>query len=1139
MRNAKICTFHSFCQSVIRNHFQEIGIDPSFRIGDETELTLLKRELMEQIFEEQYAIYNEKKKSGEELSQQDKAFIQLVECYSSGKSDEGLMDILLQLYEFAMSDPWPEEWLDEKKQVFRLESVDQMEETDWLCFLMTYLNNIVEDLLKLNQEGMEICKEADGPDMYEDNLQQDRTILEQLKECDSYTAYGQVLDGIKWSRLSGKRSDVVDPDKRAYVKSLRDKVKKTVEDLQKKFFFQDAEQMYEDLCALEQPMVKLLDLVKEFKARYDETKEEKRLMDFHDLEHHALKILVDRETKQPTRVAEQYQEYFAELMVDEYQDSNEVQETILRSICKREPDAPNIFMVGDVKQSIYKFRMARPELFMEKYDTYSLEDSLYQRIDLDKNFRSRGVVLDTVNEIFRVIMHRSLGNVEYDEHAALHLGNTGFLETERTSSTTELLLYVPEEEEAEQKESTQQISTVELEARMVAGRIKELVDGDEGLQIVDKKTGLLRNCGYGDIAILLRSMGSGDTYLEVLKKMGIPVYTDTRTGYFSTFEIQIILEFLKVLDNPRQDIPLAAVMRSVLGGFCAEELAVMRCRYENCSLMDAVEAYAALNLYGKGEEIEGVDVALSKKADEFLQLLEQFRDRIPYTPIHQLLEQIYEETGFYDYVSVMPNGAQRRDNLDMLIQKALDMEATGRSTLFHFNRYIEKLHKYEVDFGEAAGGEGTEQAVRIMTIHKSKGLEFPVVFVGAMGKRFNNMEAQSKLVMHLHSGIGADLIDYEKRTKMPSLIKRAIVQQNSLENLGEELRVLYVALTRAKEKLIMAGVLEDEKILDQWQLHQGEMDYFTRVNAKNYLDWVGPVVMDSKNPGFQLRTVTLEQLVQDEMKEQVKHALKREELLQWDAGQQYDEKLAHKLDELQNFVYPFERERQIKSKMTVTELKQREQKQIESEQYGELLFDGMWTREEEEPEEELVVPLPTFLSEQKETVTGANRGTLYHKVFEKLNLPAVHTEEDVERELKKMQQQGILAKTEAAMIRRSDLVCFAETSLGQRMAKAHLEHKIWREQPFVFGVPARQVDPQWDSDTLVLVQGIVDAYFEEDGQLVVVDYKTDHVKTKEQLKNRYQTQLDYYQKALEQITGKKVKEKIIYSVALGTEILLD
>lgn len=1135
VRNAHICTFHSFCQSVIRNHFNEIGIDPGFRIGDETELTLMKNDVMEALFEKHYAEYEEKKehaaKKGEVLTQEEQAFVTLLESYSDNKTDEGLRSMVLELYQFSMSYPWPEQWLDKNKEAFQIQNLEEMEQSPWMQFLLEYLVQIVGDVREENRRALELCVQPDGPDMYQDALLDDGDYIEQIAACKTYGEFSLALSSHKWARLSTKKSDTVDADKRNLVKSIRDQIKKTLDDVKKQFFFQDAEQMLLDMQALALPMDTLMELTKEFKWEYQKAKEEKRVVDFNDLEHYALAILLDEHTGNPTPVAEAYREEFAEILVDEYQDSNEVQETILGSICKREPDAPNLFMVGDVKQSIYKFRMARPELFMEKYDSYSLSDSLYQRIDLHKNFRSRGIVLDSVNEIFKIIMKKSLGKVEYDDSAALYLGNESFAEDERTAKETELLLVEldGETENEEVAKEEEEVSKIEWEARMVQMRIKELVDPDRGLMVTDKKTGELRPCRYGDIAILLRTMsGWSDTYLEVLKDAGIPVYTDTRTGYFSTYEIRTMLQFLKVLDNPRQDIPLAAVMRSMFGSFTGEEMARMRYRYPNMDWIDTVECYGGLYELCQASDADTLSVEeqmLSKKADAFLEKISCFRERVAYTSIHELLEQIYEETGFYDYVSVMPNGAQRRDNLDMLVQKAIDMEETNLTTLFHFNRYIEKMHKYEVDFGEAIDSETAENAVHIMSIHKSKGLEFPVVIVGGMAKAFNQQDARGKVVLHLDAGIGPDVIDAEHRTKTPSLIKRVIAKQSTLENLGEELRVLYVALTRAKEKLIMAGTFGKQEDLDKWHLRETGMSYFQRSSVSSYLDWVAPVVLDSESKRFSFQVYHLQQLVSGEVMEQVKSAVKKEELLSWNQDRVYDDVFLEQLKERKQFSYAYEQEMEIKSKLSVSELKQAAMELPEMEELGQPLY------AESEAQE---VPMPAFLKEEAE-IHGAGRGTVYHKVFEKLILTNIETEGDVWKEIERMQQRGFLNEKEAAIVNRKEIYQFVISSVGQRMKVAEQEKLLYKERPFVIGLPAKEVKQQWDSDEMILIQGIIDAYFEEEGQIVLLDYKTDRVDDGKKLVEKYREQLYYYQRALEQVTGKMVKEKIIYSVALGEE----
>lgn len=1137
VRNAQIITLHSFCQNVIRNYFNEIDLDPNFRIGDETELKLLKNDVLEEVFEEYY-------EKGEE------DFLELVECYSGSKSDQGLVDLVLQLHTFAMSYPWPKEWLQEKLVPFSIESEEELEGAEWLKPMFTFVEGTAQALIERTKAALAVTKEEKGPYMYQDALVEDLALLEELEKIKSYVGTNQMLQDYKWKALSRKKDEDVDPDKREKVKEIRAIVKKAIEDLKKQFFFQNTEYMVSDMQKLQKPMAALIRLTEAFMDAYAQKKAEKCILDFNDLEHFALQILVKKKGTEvtPTSVAIEYSHHFVEILVDEYQDSNGVQETILNSITREREGCPNLFMVGDVKQSIYKFRMARPELFMEKYNTYSLTDGLYQRIDLAKNFRSRAVVLESVNTIFKKIMEKSLGNIDYDERAALYVGNMDFPAQKGVSENTELLLCTNFEEEqgeesieeTELSEEDRELNNREMEARMVAKRIQELISGE--LMVQDKETKELRNCKYGDIVILLRTMSSwSDTFMEILSGEGIPTYTDTRSGYFSTYEVRTILQFLKILDNPNQDIPLAAVLRSPLAGFDSKELAKIRhtCRYQQreeekniikvpLSLYDSLKAYKNLS-EGSFEE------ALQEKVEMFFAMINQYRDMVSYCSICQLLEKIYEETGYYAYVSVMPNGLQRRDNLDLLLQKAIDFEETSLSSLFHFNRYIEKLHKYEVDFGEAVGSEMSENAVRIMSIHKSKGLEFPVVFVSGMGKTFNNQDARSKLVLDMDLGLGPDYVDYKLRTKTPSLLKKIIQKRTVLENLGEELRVLYVALTRAKEKLIMTGFYaKGKEQLDRWKeklQNQTEvMDYFSRTEAKNYLDWVAPVVLNDKTGQYQLCTFSLADLVYVEVEKQLAAVGKKEDLFSWNTEVTYQEVLQKKLEERQNYCYPFEKEKSLKSKMTVSELKRLGY--MTEEECGVVEFD----RNIEELEEK--VPLPEFLQETKEEIQGADRGTLYHKFMECLKIGEVKTLSDVKKQLENLVNKGIFSKEESKVFYQKKILAFCKSSLGTRMAAAEAAKKLWREAPFVIGLPARKVKEEWDSDEIVLVQGMMDAYFEEKEELVLVDYKTDRVQSEEELIQRYQSQLDYYQKALEQMSGKRVKEMVIYSLHLNKEIVL-
>lgn len=1143
IHSALITTIHSFCLHVIRNYFHTIDLDPAFRIADETELRLIKADVLEKVLEHWY-------QEGEET------FYEFIECYATGKTDAAIEEIILQLYQFSMSYPWPRQWLMEQRKSFKIEKKEEMAEAFWMEQLNIYIRRMLEGAKEKNLEAISICGQSDGPKAYMDALLSDQEMIDAFLTAEGYLQWEVSFSKIKWARLSTKKQPEASEEKKDLVKNIRSDVKKIVDDLRKQYFFQSAEEMAEDLKKVRIPMEVLIDITLEFMEMFQSVKEEKKIVDFNDLEHFALEILVEEQKEgkelEPSAAAKELSDKFEEILIDEYQDSNLVQETILNSISKERYGKPNIFMVGDVKQSIYKFRLARPELFMEKYEKYTTEEGIYRRIDLHKNFRSRWIVLDGVNFIFHQIMQKELGNVTYNDAAALYPGAV-FPEpvTENISDSTELILITEEENSFPQEEgrktggenSLEKDLTVEeevynqreLEAKAIAARIKELTDPISGMAVLDKGTKKYRSCQYKDIVILLRTMsGWADVFMETLMADGVEAYSDTQSGYFSALEVKTILNYLKLLDNPRQDIPLAAVMRSPIGEFTSEEMAFIRMKNRECDWYEAVLAYGT-EKEALLEKVTIPEEKLKKKIGDFFHQLLEIRQMISYTPIHSIIELVYEKTGYYNYVTVMPGGERRKGNLDMLVQKAVDFEGTSYSGLFDFNRYMEKLHKYEVDFGEAGTGEGAENAVRIMSIHKSKGLEFPVVIVAGMGKPFNNQDSKSRLVLHGDYGIGVDAISPKERVKTPTLMKKAIQKQIALENLGEELRVLYVALTRAKEKLIMTGYVKKlESQLEKWkQKVRGEkgLGYFQLAQAGNYLDWVVPALEKETKVPFTIKKLYLEDLVERETFQQVSTEVKKEILLGWKQEKVYDAYLREALEEQLEYVYPYLGEQKLKSKMTVSELKRLFH--LEEDEAGMVVVPEL-----KKEEETIEIPLPKFLKKEKEA-SASEKGTLYHKVLQCLQMERIETLQDVKEELQRLGKAKKLKEEELEEVDPSKIYHFCISEIGRRIKEAESKGKLYREQPFVIGVPAKEISPNYESNAPILVQGIIDVYFEEQGELVLMDYKTDRVpknKGVQILKDRYYSQLEYYEKALTQITGKRVKAKFIYSLYLEKSI---
>ena len=828
--HAQITTIDSFCLNLIRNHFNKLDIDPGFRIGDEGELLLLRTDVMEELLEGYY-------------QKDDPEFEQFVETYATGRTDAGIEDYIMQVYRFAQSNPFPDQWIKKCREEIRETRDGSLEETSWMRFLMKDARQQLTELEEQLRSAYAVCLEADGPQVYQNVLMEECEMLRGLKESSDYRELNKRLVAASFGRLPASRSKDVDTAKKQQVTDCRDRVKKVVADLKGLYGAQTEEEAAADLLGTSPVVLKLLELTEEFDRRFQESKREKNIVDFNDLEHYALEILICSEQDVEegsapagetddgirngilyTETADQLSRQYAEILVDEYQDSNYVQEALIQSLSGERFGRPNVFMVGDVKQSIYKFRLARPELFMEKYASYTDEDSSSQKIELHQNFRSRKSVLDSVNHVFYRVMTKNLGNVEYSEDAALHPGAV-FAECpdHETGGKTELLLAdTGKAVTGEADEELAEYTSREIEAKMIASRARELTDPVHGQWIWDKEKECYRPAEYGDMVILLRSIsGWTESFINVLTQEGIPAYAETGSGYFDTVEVETILSMLAVIDNPMQDIPLAAVLRSPIGGVTDEELAWMMAE-EKKSTRKGQDRGIYQAFRRKLEEIEDIVGAENKqlleKLKHFNQLLQNLRFASSYLPIHELLFLVYEKTGYYDYAASMPAGETRKANLDMLVEKASAYEKTSYKGLFQFIRYIHKLKKYEMDFGEAQESGKQENRVRIMSIHKSKGLEFPIVFLAGMGKRFNKQDVRGRLLIDMDLGIGTDHLDLEQRTQNSTLKKNVMKRKMDLDNLGEELRVLYVAMTRAKEKLIMTGTDRSlAKKLGKWK----------------------------------------------------------------------------------------------------------------------------------------------------------------------------------------------------------------------------------------------------------------------------------------------------------------------------------
>lgn len=1229
--NAQITTIDSFCLSVIRNHFHTIDLDPSFRIAEEAELTLLKSDVLAALLEEKY-----------EQGAED--FLEFVECYSASKSDEPIENFILKLYQFSQSYPYPHEWLEERENDFLVETAEDINQTSWMKQLLQYVKALLREASDLCAKAIDIANFSDGPRPYLDALLSDQEMIERLLTLEpgsfhSYEKYQEAFSQIAFARLSTKKWPDASEERKEEVKALRQMVKKILSDISDDFFFQPMEDMLSDMRKVRKPMLVLLSLTHEFLKRLDASKEENNLVDFSDIEHFALNILVTKEDGKlvPTKVAREMSEQFEEIMIDEYQDSNYVQEYILSSISKVSEGRPNVFMVGDVKQSIYKFRMARPELFMEKYEQYSTEEGLYRRIDLSKNFRSRAEVLDSINGVFEKIMTKAMGGIEYTKEVSLYpgaqfpeigmdLNNTSLISSD---TKTELIILNLKEEDSipdstdrfdvmSLEEDAIELSKRELEAKAVAIRIKQLVHGEQGFLVTKRKEEkqVQEHCQYRDIVILLRTMtGWSETFTEILKQEGIPAYSDTQTGYFQTLEVRTVLNYLRILDNPRQDSPLIAILYSPIVGLSAEQLSLLRVKRtkeaKNLSIYDAARELAlGYSVIQKDVNQEFAEVGdklnieeAGEKLSKFFTSFDRLREKAVYLPVHEIILEFFKETGYDLFVFAMPGGEQRRNNLNLLVQHALSFEESSYHGLFQFIRYMERLLKFEIDYGEAGGLSENDNAVRIMSIHKSKGLEFPVVILAGMGKQFNTMDAKEKIVLHADYGIGPECIDYQLRTKCPTLLKQVIKKNIMLDNLGEELRVLYVALTRAKEKLIMIGSANDASdLFEKWRQDSTPgvtpLRFQTLTMAKDYFSFVGPVALGDDR--IRVITLTPNDLLKDEYEKQTDLWNKQEELNPYNFlestedpdRQQLGKELLAKL----SFRYPYEQEAILPIKTTVSELKKLSQKVDEeltetypqvkdklAETFSQVKADLTETfPTENEISQTLIEPtIPKFLKEEKE-LRGTERGNLYHKILELIDFSEKKTKPKLRDFVSQLVNRGLIQEESIESINFERLLRFFQSELYHRMQIAYEKGCLYREQPFVIGIPTREVSVKeqssitqkfvpasssaqtssivsknqefshanlccppnsqdYDSDDLVLIQGIIDVYFEEEDGIVLVDYKTDAVGEfgEEELIRRYQEQIRYYERALNQLLDKTVKEKIIYSFSLGKEIRIE
>lgn len=1137
LSRSNIMTMHSFCLDVIKNNFHIINLDPSFRILDDTEGVLLKGEVIDELFEDKY-------------EEGDDNFLRLVEAYSGSRDDRKLKDTILDLYRFSMSGPWPETWLREKAEEFNINNKEEISRSKWVKVLKESLNVEINGLLSVIYKATDICYNTAGLEPYLENLESDRFALEEISKSldkDLDTIYDKVFN-ISFSKLKTIKKGAVEDDSiKETVKAIRNDVKKKIGKIQEDIFSMNPNEMVEIIKKSYFYMKELTNLVIEFQYRFSNAKKGKGALDFNDLEHLCLNILINEEVN----VKDNFKDYFDEVLVDEYQDSNSVQEAIIDLVSRKNSDDPNVFMVGDVKQSIYRFRQAKPELFLEKYSTYSKEVGKNRKIQLYKNFRSRFEIINGANFVFKQLMSSVVGELDYTDEEALNLGadyklleepgivggDIEFYVLDKSSNNDEL-----DKEEGLNQVDEEDVGTINLEARIVAKKIKELLSRkeEETFKVLDKETGEYRPATYKDIVILLRATKSwSEIFLDELGAQGIPVYSDTGSGYFESIEIRTVMSLLKVIDNPMQDIPLIALLRSPIFNFTVEELASIRLINKESYFYENIKVICA-------EQYEE-DRILKDKCLSFIKKLNEWRDKSVYMPIDELIWNLYTDTSYYGYVGAMPNGVQRQANLRILFQRAEVYEKTSFKGLFNFINFINRLRKSSGDMGSAKVLGENEDVVRIMSIHKSKGLEFPIVFLAGAGKQFNLMDLNKNILYHEDLGLGPEFIDLEKRVGYSTLPKESIKQRIRLETLSEEMRILYVAFTRAKEKLIITGSTSNlekwaKKCCNSANLSKETIQSSEVLKGKSYLDWIGMAVAKHKDGGI-IRDLSgvMDMHVKDDLSAWNVKFWTKTELVSESTIEIIDESKKDKLfinsmcesvdkeiERILGFRYKFKEATNIRSNFSVSDLKKKNYEELDTNNGSELY-------------KSKIDITPKFLKEEK-GITPSERGTAIHFVMQKIDLNRVNTIDEIKVQLQELLVNKLLSDIEYKSISPRKIYNFFVSELGKRLIKAFRDgNKVYKELPFYTEISPLEVNGALSNnikDEKVRLQGVIDCFFYEGNSIVLLDYKTDYVLegNEEDMIKKYSIQIKYYKDALKKITGKNVSESYLYLFSLDKEI---
>ncbi len=1136
MPQASISTIHSFCLKTIKSYFNRLEIDPNIKVGNEAELSMMRSEILEELMEE----YLEEKNAD---------FMALAEVYGNVQGLENLKELILDVSTFSKSTLFPEVWL--KGQVKKLKMpYASINEMPWSESFKKQILSILADLNKIYDKAMALCENRIGPILYKEAIESDKNQLKRIEYDLPLDEMIHMIQSINFVALSRKKQEC-DPVLKEKVKAYRDLAKEVIKGLQEDLAYVQDEKLLKQLPDVGRLMETLVHVIQAFEVRYSVQKQEAGIVDYHDLEHLCLELLIEPELNEEgevvqihyTEVAKELSSFYKEVYIDEYQDSNTVQETLLKAVAEaNSEEGPTRFMVGDMKQSIYRFRLANPLIFAEKYQTWTKHDGRLTTdekeicIDLSQNFRSRANILEGVNDLFEQVMSEEVGELAYDEYAKLRTGNhytEGNPETLSEGSLADAIeLHILETDETENEEETglENLKAAEGEALMVAQLIDQLLRGEGNpTHIFDKDLGAYRKVEARDIVILLRAPSSKASIFEnALISKGIGAYADISNNFFEALEIQTMLSMLKIIDNPLQDIPLITVLRSPIVGISLDELVYIRKASETGCF------YEALKVYLEKEETQ-------PKLKPFMELLMAYREESSELKTEELLARLYVETGYYRYAAMLPNGAKKKANLDLLKKYAAEYEANNHGKLFGFLQYLDRLSKTSEGLKEAKLVGENENLVRIMSIHKSKGLEFSIVFLCDTGKRFNTNDLMKDVLLHSELGLAPDYVDTTQYVKYPTLPKLAMSEQIKAENISEEMRVLYVALTRAKEKLFITGTLPKlQERVKKWQIFGNRESHAVMPlgvkRGGSYLNWIGlslyahsgvdffrdlvgdevKVLFDGQSK-WQVRVWQKEALgaLQEARLEAIEQ--KKEIIYNWDTEKVYSE-YKEEINRRLSFSYPYEKAVLLPTKVSVSELK-RNQQSTPDDAYTLPIYD--------EVEE---ASIPRFIKGE-ETLKGAQRGTLIHSVFEHLDYLTYQDEKAITQEIERLIIEHRLSEDVLKVVSVKRLAQMAQSDLVNKMRQAkHVE----KEKAFIYLAQANLVDENYPEEEEILIQGVIDSFFIDEEGITIVDYKTDYVDpsnkaaSKEKIKKKYKKQLDFYTMALEAITKISVAHRYIY-----------